>query len=1017
MIYRKILLILTLFIGKLVSQTITFPINGAPDNRHTLVAIINVQVYADYKTYFPNATILIKDDKIVDCGPNLSIPKNAFIIDLKGYIAYPSFIELFSNDFIEFPEKWPRKPASGWNPAVMSHENAIDYFKYNEDKASEYLKAGYGVVLSSIPQGIFRGTSVLTALNSQPNNLRIIQERATQVLSFQKGKSPEEYPSSLTGAIALIRQTFYDARWYAQSNKKEKNISLDAINNTQNLPIIFEANDKWNIFRAFEISKEFQKEFIYKTSGNEYQRIHELAPLNLKYIVPLKFPDKPVIEDPLDGLNYNLSELRHWEMGPMNPSILEKWNQSFCISMKDLEKSDDFIKNLGIAVKHGLSHDYALKSLTYEPARYLRMENFLGGIKKGMLANIIIANKKLGSENFKIIQHWVQGIPHLLDQPITVSGLRKIPFRWKDKEFVIITGYENQKLKFEIKKDTNSLFTKFNENGSNISFQFSENKKTYFNGLLHLNHEKQPVMLAITDERGKTFWFPVGDVKLEEKKDKPEEKNIDSSFVMPPSYIFYPNSSYGYTLDVYEKNIQNIKYFFQSGNIYPKTTLIKNVTIWTNDDKDSILMAHDLLIENGKISKIGKNLIAPAGSKIIDASGKHLTPGIIDEHSHIAISGGVNEGTQASTAEVRMGDVVNPDDVNIYRNLAGGVTAVQLLHGSANPIGGQSGLIKLRWGNNIRDMKIENAPGFIKFALGENVKQSNWGDHNNWRFPQTRMGVEQVYADHFTRAREYLKNKKDFLNNPKTKGISVAFRTDLEMEALSEILEGKRHISCHSYVQSEINMLMKLADSMGFKVNTFTHILEGYKVADKMKKHGANASTFSDWWAYKNEVMEAIPYNAALLTRVGVNTAINSDDAEMASRLNHEAAKSIRYGGLTPVQALKLVTLNPAKMLHLDNRMGRIKPGMDADLVIWSGPPLSVYSKVEKTFVDGILYFDLEHLDARKDWIEAEKQRIIQKIIQSDENNAPKHFKKKGKRHYHCNSLEWVNDEELEHIR
>ncbi|MCX8079671.1 MAG: amidohydrolase family protein [Bacteroidia bacterium] len=997
----------------LYSQTVTFPHNGAPDNRHTLYALTGLEVYQDEKNVLKNATILIKDGKITDCGTQINIPPHAIKIELKGCVAYPSFIDLFSFQMIEFPEKWPIKPGSGWNPAVMPHELALDYFKFNEEKANEYRKSGFGVVLSSIPQGIFRGYSVLTTLNNQIPNLNVIKEKCAQFISFNKGKSPESYPSSLTGAIALIRQTFYDALWYSGSDKKEKNISLEAINQSSLLPVVFDANDKWNIFRAYEIAKEFKKEFIYKTSGNEYQRIHELAELNLKYIVPLQYPEKPLIQDPLDGLNYSLPELRHWEMAPMNPAILEKWNLRFCLTMFGLNKSEDFFKNLFKAMDYGLSHEAAIKALTSEPAKFIGMENELGYIRKGMMANIIIANTKLGDKKFKILHHWIQGTPYIFNPATPETEAYQIPFSFKNQTYQIFTRYENHTLKFEIKLDTQKVSVNFKENGSIISFQFSTDKKNYVTGLLQLGPDKNPLFLALQDEKGKTTWYPVLQAKSENAK--PEESKKDSIVPLPPTYLLYPHSSYGYTVDAFDKGWKNFKNFINADN-QKSTVLIKNATLWTNDT-DSILEGYDLLIENKKISKIGKKLQVPADAMVIEGNGLHVTPGIIDEHSHIALQGGVNEGTQASTAEVRMGDVVNPDDVNIFRNLAGGVTAVQLLHGSANPIGGQSGLIKHRWGCNIQDMKIEDAPGFIKFALGENVKQSNWGDHAIWRFPQTRMGVEQVFVDHFIRAKEYLNRKKDFYSRPKIKGITENFRIDLEMEALGEILEGKRHITCHSYVQSEINMLMKVADSLGFKVNTFTHILEGYKVADKMKKHGANASSFADWWAYKNEVMEAIPYNAALLTRVGVNTAINSDDAEMSRRLNHEAAKSIRYGGLSPVQSLKLVTLNPAKMLRLNHRMGMLKPGMDADIVIWSGPPLSIYSKAEKTFVDGVLYYDRSQIDNKRNWIESEKQRIIQFILQSGSDESPKSFRKKGKRQYHCNSLEWVNDEELEHIR
>jgi imidazolonepropionase-like amidohydrolase len=394
-----------------------------------------------------------------------------------------------------------------------------------------------------------------------------------------------------------------------------------------------------------------------------------------------------------------------------------------------------------------------------------------------------------------------------------------------------------------------------------------------------------------------------------------------------------------------------------------------------------------VLLRNGKIEKVGKNLSLP-GARVVDGSGKHLTPGIIDEHSHIAIAGAVNEGTQAVTAEVRVGDVIDPEDVNIYRQLAGGVVASQLLHGSANPIGGQSAVIKLRYGLGAEDLKIKGADNYIKFALGENVKRSNTQNVN--RFPQTRMGVEQVFYDAFQRAKEYEKahlNYNRLSKNARAK--AEAPRRDLELETLVEILNNKRFITCHSYVQSEINMLLKVADQMGFKVNTFTHILEGYKVADKMKSHGAGASTFSDWWAYKMEVKDAIPHNAAIMHNLGLVTAINSDDAEMARRLNQEAAKTVKYGGLSEEEALKMVTLNPAKLLHLDHRMGSIRPGKDADVVLWTDHPLSIYAKPAKTYVDGIAYFDLETDKQLQTETQKERQRLIQKMINARQTGAP----------------------------
>jgi imidazolonepropionase-like amidohydrolase len=397
----------------------------------------------------------------------------------------------------------------------------------------------------------------------------------------------------------------------------------------------------------------------------------------------------------------------------------------------------------------------------------------------------------------------------------------------------------------------------------------------------------------------------------------------------------------------------------------------------------------------------------PNGAVIIDAKGKHVTTGIIDEHSHISISKGVNEGGQAISAEVSIADVVRSNDINMYRQLAGGVTTSQLLHGSANPIGGQSALIKLKWGYSPQAMLIDSVDGFIKFALGENVKQANWGDFNRVRFPQTRMGVEQVFYDAFTRAKLYKKDRAKYNGLSEEEKASVDKpRTDLEMEIVLEILESKRFVTCHSYIQSEINMLMNVADSMGFRINTFTHILEGYKLVDKMKKHGAGGSTFSDWWAYKFEVNEAIPYNAAIMHKGGVITALNSDDAEMGRRLNQEAAKVVKYGGVSEEDAWKMVTLNPAKLLHVDDRMGSLKVGKDADIVIWSTNPLSINAKVEQTFIDGILFYDKDVNLEFHQRDQLERKRIINLMIEAKNGGAKTQMPSiKEHKHYHCDTM------------
>jgi N-acetylglucosamine-6-phosphate deacetylase len=369
----------------------------------------------------------------------------------------------------------------------------------------------------------------------------------------------------------------------------------------------------------------------------------------------------------------------------------------------------------------------------------------------------------------------------------------------------------------------------------------------------------------------------------------------------------------------------------------------------------------------------------PEGTQVVECQGRHLTPGIIDCHSHMATDGGVNEGTQAITAEVRIGDFIDASDMSIYRQLAGGVTAANILHGSANPIGGQNQVIKLRWGLTGEAMKFAEAPPGIKFALGENVKQSNWGDNYNRRYPQSRMGVEQIIRDALLAARQYRQRQQAW--QASRQGLPP--RYDLELEALAEVIEGRRWIHCHSYRQDEIVALLRTLDSFGITIGTLQHILEGYKVAEVLRQHGAMASAFSDWWAYKIEVYDAIPYNGALMHNAGIVVSFNSDDQELARHLNHEAAKAVKYGGVPPAEALKFVTLNPARQLRIDTYVGSIEVGKHADLVVWSGPPLSVFSRCEQTWIDGCKYFDLEaDRAARPHWRQM-RAKLVQKILKS----------------------------------
>jgi len=418
-------------------------------------------------------------------------------------------------------------------------------------------------------------------------------------------------------------------------------------------------------------------------------------------------------------------------------------------------------------------------------------------------------------------------------------------------------------------------------------------------------------------------------------------------------------------------------------------TVIRNATIFTVSGPT--IENGAILIRNGKIAAVGETVPAPSGATVIDAAGMYVMPGIIDCHSHVAMDDSLsNEGSIAVSSMVQVEEILDPDDINIYRELAGGVTTTNVLHGSANPIGGLNAVIKMRWGKDARGLLFAGAPPGIKFALGENPTRANRPSLRD-RYPNTRMGVVDVIRRSFIEARAYQQRWEEY----RRRGAAgeknlIPPRRDLKLEPLVEVLEGKRLVHAHSYRADEILQLIRLAEEFGFRVATFQHVLEGYKVVDEIAAHGAGASTFSDWWAYKVEAYDAIPYNAALMTERGVVVSINSDSTEEARHLNQEAAKTMKWGGLSEVEALKLVTLNPAIQLGIVDRVGSIEAGKDADLVIYDRHPLSVYAVAQKVFIDGELYFDRQQDIARRAEIEAERRALLEKEKQAREKKKKK---------------------------
>ncbi|MFT3749645.1 MAG: amidohydrolase family protein [Agriterribacter sp.] len=969
-----------------ISAQQTFPVNGVADERSGYYAFTNATVIKDAQNTLQNAVVIIKKGKITATGTNIPVPKEAVIIDCKGKYIVPSFIDIYSDYGIPAPQRSAApfnysapaqltsntKGAYGWNEAIKADVNGASIFAADAAKAKALRDIGFGTVLTHQKDGIARGTGTIVSLADIKENLAIIKEKASAHYSFNKGTSAQSYPGSLMGAIALLRQTYLDAQWY-KSNPAEEgiNLSLKTWNDIQNLPQIFEANDKWQDIRADRIGDEFGIQYIIKGGGNEYQRIQEVAKTKAAYILPLNYPDAMDIEDPDDAKRISLNDLKHWELAVTNPAAFEKAGINFCLTPADLKDIKSFLANVRKAIEAGLSEMKAFEALTKTPATLLGIYDKVGSIEAGKTASFLITSGPVFDERTTIYQNWVQGERYDVNNEnwTDINAVYNLSVQEPGNSAKTYTlSVKNSKSAAVIDGDT--LTTKFSFNGKMVNISFPPENKSKSTIRLTGAVSGNMWMGNGINANGAPLLWNATFVKAAEAKPDTAKKNV----AKPLAKITFPFGSYGWDS---LPTVHNI--------------LIKNATVWTSDEAGK-LENTDVLLKGGKITQVGKN-ISDASAIIIDGTGKHLTAGIIDEHSHIATAS-INEGAQSVTSEVRIGDNLNPDDINIYRQLSGGVTTSHILHGSANTIGGQTQLIKLRWGADDEGLKFKGADPFIKFALGENVKRTTSPANN--RFPDTRMGVEQVLTDAFQRAKDYENAvaKASAIKSTGKKGAASVnpwntIRRDLELDALVEIMNKKRFITCHSYVQTEVTYTMRVAEKFGFRINTFTHILEGYKVADKLKAHGANVSTFSDWWAYKMEVADAIAYNAAVMQKMGLNVCINSDDAEMARRLNQEAAKTVKYGGVSEEDALKMVTINPAKALHINDKTGSIKAGKDADVVLWSDNPLSIYAKAEKTIVDGIIYFDREKDLLMRSNVAAERNRIIQKMIGEKKNGAP----------------------------
>ncbi|MBI5266416.1 MAG: amidohydrolase family protein [candidate division Zixibacteria bacterium] len=997
-------------VGTGVAQTT--PPNGIRTKTPDLRAFTNATIVVSPNQTIQNATLIIKDGKVQNVGAGIAIPAGAAVIDAKGKTIYPGFVDPYTDyglpvDPQPVGPRWggdrgpqlegKRIGCNAWNDAIHAERAWVSQFQPDQKIAETYLKQGITAVQSAKMDGIFRGRSFVTLLGEGLPNDLVIKPYSLQFASFDKGTSTQDYPSSLMGSIALVRQMFLDVDWYRKAmaaysadpsqKKPEFNTALDALAASGPQKVVFETDDELVLLRAARISKEFSIPFQLVGSGSEYRRLDEIKATGLPLIVPVRYPKAPEVKTIEDELDVDLATLRHWERARTNPAQLERNGITFAFTSRGLKDRGEYLKDVREAVSYGLSKRAALAALTTVPAQLCELSASVGSLEKGRFANFILCDGDIFDAKTNIFSVWVAGKAYEFKAPDQVDFRGEFAATLGDKALAL-------SLKGDLYQPTGE-FKAGDKRASLTGLQVSRDKIVFSSVMDSLGVAGTTRFSArLSDstlsgqcefaDGSRIDWTAARTAPFTATKDttaKPE-KAPDTVLV---SKLTWPDVGFGYAVRPKQENV-----------------LVKHATIWTCDSA-GVLADADMLVVDGKIARVGKNLTAPGGTRVIDATGKHLTPGIVDEHSHVAISRGVNEGTEAVSAEVRIGDVIDPDDVNIYRALAGGVTILHSLHGSANPIGGQCQALKLKWGSSSEEMKFAAAAPTIKFALGENVKQSNWGDRHVIRYPQTRMGVETIMKDAFQAAREYGADWDKYnALSAKDRARVIPPRRDIQDQALLEVLRSQRYVHCHSYVAPEILMLIRLADQYGFTIGTFTHILEGYKVADEMAAHGCAANSFADWWAYKFEVYDAIPQNPCLLHDRGVLTGINSDSPEMGRRLNQEAAKSVMYCGMSKEEALKMVTINPAIQLKVGNLTGSIKVGKQADFVIWDDDPLSVYAKPVETWIEGTPYFTLTTDSMVRADNEAERAKLIQKVISSGDRGGEAGGFRRGDPEWHC---------------
>ncbi|MBR9989523.1 MAG: amidohydrolase family protein [Gemmatimonadetes bacterium] len=987
----SLLVLLVLAPGEAWSQqaTRTEPVVALRDNAPGVHAFTGARIVVSPGRVLDNATLVVRDGVIEAVGTRVNVPADARVWPMAGRTLYAGFIDAHADLEIDAaPPEGERDPGPvHWNPQVRAYFSAAADFRDDADRRSALRSQGFTTAHAVPRLGIFRGRTAVVSLGDGSAGARVLRPAVGHSLSLSGSRElGGTYPNSPMGAIALVRQTLLDADWYIRVwdtyrraprglQAPETNAALASLDGVvrRDEPLIVETRSEEDILRARAIAEEFPVSLWLRGSGQEYRILDVLAGLTTPLVLPLAFPDAPDVKSPEAALNADLDELRHWYLAPENPGRVAAAGVQFAITADALDDVDDFLPNLRAAVERGLSRDVALASLTVNPARMLDIASTHGTLEAGKLANIVITNGDLFDDDTEVRDVWVQGERYVItpDPAVDPRG------QW------IVASSDDARLngRLNVTGTPKRLRGTLTLNGQ-PEVTLSEVAAGTEAGRLHVAFPGRAigvtgvVRLSGSISGDEAYgWSALPDGTSRSWRAERTERATVAENSNGGDGNGNDNGAGGYAPTLVLADIRPaVAYGRERLPEQPQHVLVRNATVWTQGPQGRIDNA-DLLVTRGKVVRVGRGLDAPSGATIVDATGRHVTPGLIDAHVHTSTSG-TNESGFAIVPEVRMGDVVTHNRIDMYHQLAGGLTLGHVMHGSANPIGGQNVFLKMRWGALPDQLKLENAPRTVKFALGENPKRREDG------YPDTRMGTQQIIRDHFMAARDYERAWQRW--ESRREGLPP--RRDLRMEALVDILNEDLRVQSHGYRQDEFLALVRLAEEFDFSIQALQHGVEAYKIAPELAASGVAAVVWSDWSSFKVEAYDGTPYNAKILMDAGVLTSLHSDDGQISTRMNWEAGKMLRTG-IGEEDALSLVTNRTAAVFGLENRVGSLQPGLDADFVIWNGHPLSQFTRAEQTWIDGRRYFDLaEDMEARTR-VQRERAQLIQLILGDDDDN------------------------------